>query len=89
MLDTSDYPDVVWQEEIGDTMIHYSDGNRIVALCPNDKFYTLTEAFGEGYLTAEDIAAIACFLFSDDASYLNGAVIRADGGITVNGDVNR
>ena len=59
VLDTSDYPDVAWQEEIGDTVIHYSDGNRIVALCPNDKFYTLTEAFENGYLTAEDIAAIA------------------------------
>ena len=59
MLDTSGYDDVVWQEEIGDTVIHYSDGNRIVALCPNNKFYTLTEAFDLGYLTAEDIAAIA------------------------------
>lgn len=59
MLDSCDYTDVVWQEEIGDTVIHYSDGNRIVALCPNNKFYTLTEAFENGYLTAEDIAAIA------------------------------
>lgn len=39
--------------------------------------------------TPEDIAAIACWLSSDDASYLNGAIIRADGGITTNGDVNR
>ena len=37
----------------------------------------------------EDIAALACFLMSDDAAYLNGNIIRADGGITVNGDVNR
>ncbi len=37
----------------------------------------------------EDIAALACFLASDDAAYLNGAIIRADGGITTNGDVNR
>jgi hypothetical protein len=59
MLDTSDYPAVVWGEEIGDTVINYSDGNRIVALCPNNKFYPLTEAFENGYLTAEDIAAIA------------------------------
>ena len=59
MLDTSAYTDALWDEMIGDTVIHYRDGNRIVALCPNNKFYTLTEAFGEGYLTAEDIAAIA------------------------------
>ena len=39
--------------------------------------------------TPEDIAGIACWLCSDDASYLNGAIIRADGGITTNGDVNR
>ena len=59
MLDTSGYDEYLWQEEIGDTVIHYRDGNRIVALCPNNKFYTLTEAFENGYLTAEDIAAIA------------------------------
>ncbi len=59
MLDTSAYTDALWDEMIGDTVIHYRDGNRIVALCPNNKFYTLTEAFDLGYLTAEDIAAIA------------------------------
>ena len=59
MLDTGAYTDAIWEETIGDTVIHYSDGNRIVALCPNNKFYTLTEAFENGYLTAEDIAAIA------------------------------
>ncbi len=59
MLDTSGYDAYLWDETIGDTVIHYRDGNRIVALCPNNKFYTLTEAFSEGYLTAEDIAAIA------------------------------
>lgn len=39
--------------------------------------------------TPEDIAAIACFLASDEGSYVNGTILRADGGITVNGDVNR
>ena len=39
--------------------------------------------------TPEDIAATACFLASDDGAYINGVTISADGGITVNGDVNR
>ena len=54
----------------------------------NEKFLEMVTPLRR-WGTPEDIAAIACFLFSDDASYLNGAVIRADGGITVNGDVNR
>ena len=54
----------------------------------NEKFLEMVTPIRR-WGTPEDIAAIACFLFSDDASYLNGTVIRADGGITVNGDVNR
>ena len=38
--------------------------------------------------TPQDIAQIACFLSSDDASYINGAILTADGGITINGTVN-
>ena len=41
------------------------------------------------YGTPEEIADIAAFLASDEASYLNGAVIVADGGITVNGDLSK
>lgn len=37
----------------------------------------------------EDVASLACFLASDDASYLNGVIIPCDGGITINGTVNR
>ena len=41
------------------------------------------------YGTPEEIAKVALFLASDDASYLNGAVIAADGGITINGDLSK
>ncbi len=37
----------------------------------------------------EDVANLAVFLASDDASYLNGVIIPCDGGITINGTVNR
>ena len=54
----------------------------------NEKFLEMVTPLRR-WGTPEDIAAIACWLCSDDASYLNGAIIRADGGITSNGDVNR
>ena len=39
--------------------------------------------------TPEEVAQVALFLASDAASYLNGAVIATDGGITINGDLSK
>lgn len=54
----------------------------------NDKFLSMVTPLRR-WGTPEDVASIAAWLCSDEASYINGAIIRADGGITVNGDVNR
>lgn len=54
----------------------------------NEKFLEMVTPLHR-WGTPEDIASLAAWLCSDEASYLNGTVIRADGGITVNGDVNR
>ena len=41
------------------------------------------------YGTPEEIAKVALVLASDESSYLNGAIIVADGGITINGDLSK
>jgi NAD(P)-dependent dehydrogenase (short-subunit alcohol dehydrogenase family) len=41
------------------------------------------------YGTPEEVAEVALFLASEESSYVNGAVIVADGGITINGDLSK
>ena len=41
------------------------------------------------YGRPEEIARLAVFLASEEASYINAAVIVADGGITINGDLSK
>jgi NAD(P)-dependent dehydrogenase (short-subunit alcohol dehydrogenase family) len=41
------------------------------------------------YGTPEEIGNLAVFLASDKSSFLNGAIIVADGGITINGDLSK
>ncbi|MBR6646672.1 MAG: SDR family oxidoreductase [Clostridia bacterium] len=37
----------------------------------------------------DDVANLACFLASDEGAYINGVIIPCDGGITMNGNVNK
>ena len=37
----------------------------------------------------EDVANLACFLASDEGSYINGKISPCDGGITINGNVKK
>ena len=60
---------------------------------PNDKTVLDDPGFDAAYFfrkaplsrlgTPEEVAALALFLASDESSYLNGAIIRADGGSTI------
>lgn len=61
-------------------MIYESDLNKPTF---NEKKFLTSGTPLRRWGTAEDIAGIALFLASDDAKYMNGAILVADGGITV------
>jgi NAD(P)-dependent dehydrogenase (short-subunit alcohol dehydrogenase family) len=77
-----------WAAEYG------PQGVRVNAIAPGPTRTPGTEAMGDGLsdivttvplnrpATAEEIAAAALFLGSDEASYVNGAVLAVDGGRT-------
>lgn len=61
-------------------MVYESDLNKPTF---DEKKFLATGTPVRRWGTPEDIANIALFLASDESSYLNGAVIVADGGITI------
>ncbi|MBR4031899.1 MAG: hypothetical protein IKJ07_04110 [Clostridia bacterium] len=58
MIDSGAYDEAEWQEIIDDVVIQYTNGNRIIVLY-NNEFYTLTEAYDQGYITADELNVIA------------------------------
>lgn len=57
MIDAWDYTANVWSETVGGCEFLYGNGNRLQVLV-DGKFYTLPEAYGNGYLTDADISAV-------------------------------
>jgi hypothetical protein len=57
MIDSADYTEALWAEEIDGVSIHYGNGNRILVLYEGE-FYTLSRAYELGYLTLADINTV-------------------------------
>ncbi len=58
MMEAGAYDDVVWEEVVDGIPLIYRNSNRILVLF-DGAFYTLTEAYAEGFITREDLVAIA------------------------------
>ena len=59
----SDYTEAEGVETVGGVTFHYNNGNRILAY-KNGKFYSLQEAYNNGYLTTTDLQN--CLTFNND-----------------------
>ena len=57
MIVSGEHEDEAWEEIIDGTVISYSNSNRIQVYFGGE-FYTLTEAFTQGYITKEDLTKI-------------------------------
>ena len=55
--DKTSYTEALWIEIVGDYGFQYYDGNRIVVLYEGE-FYTLPEAYENGYITDADLMNI-------------------------------
>lgn len=58
MIASGGYEDAIWEETVGEITIRYYNGNRILVLYEGE-FYTLTDAYNNGYITTEDLTDIA------------------------------
>ena len=55
--DKTGYDGLMWNETVLDYCFEYSDSNRLLVLYEGE-FYTLSEAYENGYLTKDDIAKV-------------------------------
>ena len=56
----NNYPTIVWEENIGEVVFHFSDGN-FIRVWDKGNFIYLSSAYEQGLLTQEDLKDIAYY----------------------------